>query len=278
MAMSTTGSSSILTPSQVESLVVQPLFEESIAAQVAQIVQINTHSVRFPRVTQDAAAAWTLEGSEITASDVVTDEISCTPAKLATVTVVSNELMSDSSPAALSVVGQSVVRDLKRKVDAAFFTASTTNGPSGLPSLTTSTASAGGSWDDFDWAAAAISAAETLHSQITSFVTSPATALQLSTVKQFSTAGSNVPLLAPSATEPAARQIAGVPLLVSPSVAADTVWAVPQQHVFFVLRQPATVVSDGGAFFTKDSTAIRATLRVGFAYTYPLTVVKISKT
>lgn len=48
--------------------------------------------------------------------------------------------------------------------------------------------------------------------------------------------------------------------------------------MMFVLRQPATVVSDGSVFFTKDSTAIRATLRVGFAYSYPLTVVKISKT
>ena len=45
-----------------------------------------------------------------------------------------------------------------------------------------------------------------------------------------------------------------------------------------VLRQPATVVSDGSALFTKDSTAIRAVLRVGFCWTYPLTVVKISKT
>lgn len=225
MAMSTTGSASILTPSQVESLVVRPLIEESVAAQVAQVIQINTHSVRIPRVTQDATASWILEGNEITASDVVTDEISCTPAKLAALTVVSNELMADSSPAALSIVGQSIVRDLKRKVDAAFFSASTVNGPSGLPSLTTSTASAGGSWDDFDWAEAAKSAAETLHSQITSFVTSPATALQLSTIHQFSTAGSNVPLLQPNPQQPSARQIAGVPLLVSPSVAADTVWA-----------------------------------------------------
>src|SRR5215218_9357339 len=92
--------------------------------------------------------------------------------------------------------------------DAAFFTNTTTNGPSGLGSLTTSTASAGGSWSDFDWAEAAKSAAEVLHTEITSFVTSPATALALSTVKQFGTAGSNVPLLAPNATQPAARTIA----------------------------------------------------------------------
>lgn len=179
--------------------------------------------------------------------------------------------MADSSPTALSIVGQSCVRDLKRKIDAAWLTATTPNGPSGLPSLTTSTASAGGSWDDFDWAQAAISAAETLNSQVTSFVTSPATALQLSTVKAYAAAGSNVPL------KPGTRVIAGVPLLVSPSVAADTIWAVPQQHSLFVLRQPATVVSDSSVYFSKDSTAIRSTLRVGFCFPHPMSVVKITK-
>ncbi len=63
--------------------------------------------------------------------------------------------------AAVDLVGASIVRDLKREIDKAWFTATTADGPSGLPSLTTSVASAGGSWDDFDWAAAAISAAET---------------------------------------------------------------------------------------------------------------------
>ena len=74
------------------------------------------------------------------------------------------------------------------------------------------------------------------------------------------------------------RTIAGLPVLVSPSVAADTIWGIPQQHCVFVIRQPATVVSDGSALFTKDSTAIRAVLRIGFAFLYPLAVVKVSKT
>ena len=230
----------------------------------------------MPRVTADPTAAWTAEGAEIAVSDAVLDELEITPKKLAGLTVMSNELASDSSPAALSVVGQGLVRDLRRKIDAAFFTNTTANGPSGLGSLTTSTASAGGAWDDFDWAYAAISAAETLHTEVTSFVTSPATALALATLKEGT--ASNKTLLGADPTKPASRTIAGVPLLVSPSVAADTVWAIPRQHVLFVLRLPATVVTDSSVFFTKDSVAVRATLRVSFGFTYPLTVVKISKT
>lgn len=80
------------------------------------------------------------------------------------------------------------------------------------------------------------------------------------------------------ASQPSARTIAGVPLLVSPSVAADTIWAIPRDHVLFVIRQDASVVTDSSVFFTKDSVAVRATIRVGFAYSYPLAITKISKT
>jgi hypothetical protein len=37
------------------------------------------------------------------------------------------------------------------------------------------------------------------------------------------------------------------------------------------------VVTDSSVFFTKDSVAVRATLRVAFGFTYPLAVVKITK-
>src|SRR5258707_13388994 len=91
VAMSTTGSASILTPSQVEQLVVLPLIQESIAAQASQVIQISSHQLLVPRVTGDAAASWTLEGAEINVSDVVTDQLPCIPSKLTALTVISNE-------------------------------------------------------------------------------------------------------------------------------------------------------------------------------------------
>lgn len=72
--------------------------------------------------------------------------------------------------------------------------------------------------------------------------------------------------------------INGVPLYVSPSVAADIVWAIPAAHSLFVLRQNATVVTDSSVFFTSDRVAIRATLRVSFGFPYPLSIVKVTKT
>ena len=216
-------------------------------------------------------------GAEISVTDATLDEITVTPKKLAGLVVVSNELASDSSPAALGVVGDGLVRDLRRKIDSAYFGNTVTNGPSGLGSLTTSTATNGGSWATLDSFEAAKSAAETLHTSISSLVAAPATALALSTIKEYSTAGTNKPLLSADPTQPTSRTISGVPLYVSPAVAADVVWAIPQAHSLFVLRQDASVVTDSSVYFTSDRVAVRATLRVSFGFTYPIAIVKVTK-
>ena len=252
----------ILTPEQVHTLVIQPLIEQSVAAQVSTVVQTSSHDLRVPRVTADPAAAWTQEGAEIGVSDATLDEIVVTPRKLAGLVVVSNELAADSSPAALQVVGDGLVRDLLRKIDSAYFGNTVANGPSGLGSLTTSTAANGGSWASLDSFEAAKSAAETLHTQITAFVANPATALALSTIKEYSSVGSNKPLLQADPTQPTSRTISGVPLYVSPAVANDIVWGVPRQHSLFVLRQGSTVVTDSSVFFTSDRVAVEGNLSV----------------
>jgi HK97 family phage major capsid protein len=271
------GGGPILSPEQVQSLVIQPLIDQSVAAQVSTVVSTSSHDLRVPIVTADPAAAWTAEGAEIAVTDPTLTEVTVTPKKLAGLVVVSNELANDSSPAALQVVGDGLVRDLRRKIDAAYFGNTVTNGPSGLGSLTTSTAGNAGAWANLDSFEAAKSAAETLHTTITAFVTSPATALTLGTLKEYGTTGSNKPLLQSDPTQPAARTISGVPLYVSPAVGADVVWAIPRQHSLFVIRQDASVVTDSSVFFTSDRVAVRATLRVSFGFTYPLSVVKITK-
>jgi HK97 family phage major capsid protein len=200
-----------------------------------------------------------------------------TPKKVAALSIISSELANDSSPAALSVVGDGMVRDVKRQLDASFFGNTTANGPNGLGSLTTATASNGGTWANLDSFEAAKANAENLFTQVTAFVAAPATVLALSTLKEYSTAGSNVPLLQSDPTKPVSRTIGGVPLYSSPAVAADVVWALPAQHALFIVRSGATVVSDSSVMFTSDRVAIRTTMRVSYAFTLPLAITKITK-
>src|SRR5690625_414835 len=169
MSLTTSGGSSILSPEQVSALVVQPLMQQSVAGQVSTVVQTDANEFRVPVVTDDPSAAWTAEGAEITADDPTLTEVTVKPSKLAGLTIISNELAADSSAAALQVVGDVLVRDLRRKVDAAFFGSTTTNGPSGLGSLTTQTVDARASWSNLDAFSEAISKAADKHATTTAF-------------------------------------------------------------------------------------------------------------
>ena len=212
MSMTTAPGSgaSILTPDQVSQLVIIPLISQSVAMQSSTVVQTASHQLRVPRVTADAQAAWTAEGAEIAVTDATLDEVDIVPKKLAGLTVISNELAADTSPAALGVVGDSLVRDLARKLDSAFFGSTVTNGPAGLGSLTTNaTAKNGGTWANLDWAEAAKSVAEQHNSTVDVFACAPATALALSTLKEYGTAGSNRPLLQSDPSAPTSRTISG---------------------------------------------------------------------
>ena len=51
--------------------------------------------------------------------------------------------------------------------------------------------------------------------------------------------------------------------------------AIPQAKSFVVLRSGTEVVTDRSAFFSSDRTAVRAKLRVGFAWPHPAAVIYV---
>jgi len=265
----------VLTPEEVGTLVVQPVEKASVATQVATVVHTTSHSFRIPLITADSSAAWTPEGEEITPSVPGVDEIDVVPKKLAALAIISNELAADSSsPEATQVVGDSIARDLARKIDAAFFAYATADGPNGIASVTNRQYILSGGFANFDPFEEAISAAETVGATVTAWITSPATALQLAKVKKLST-GSNESVLQPDPTLATRRQVAGVPLYVSPAVAPDEVWGIDRTRTFVVMRQDVDLVVDASAYFSSDRTGIRATMRLGFGFPHPEAVVLI---
>lgn len=278
MALTTTTGAAILTPEQVTELIVRPFTQQSVALRVSNVVPTDASSLRVPVVTADPQAAWTAEGAEIAVSDPTLVEVDIIPKKLAGLTVISSELAADSSPAALQIVGEGIVRDLARKADAAFFANTTTNGPAGLLSIAANAIDAGDTWANLDWAEAAKTNAEQHNTVVDSFVCSPATALKISTIKEYGTAGSNRALLGSDPTAPASRVVAGVPLLTSPSIADDIVWAIPRNRVIVALRNATQVVTDTSAYFTSDRVGVRATLRMGWGFTDVAAVSKIAIT
>lgn len=278
---STTTTASAIVPTETGDLIVQPVIEQSVAMQVATVRRTTTKTLRIPVVTADPTARWVAEGDEITPSDPTLDEIEITAAKVAGLTIISRELADDSSPEAAEVVGEGLARDIARKVDQAFFGNLPSPAPAGLNSLPTTagnvqTVDAGADWTNLDPFAEALSKAEQVGAVITAWVTTPAVALKLATLKEGT--GSNKPLLGNDPGAPTRRQILGLPVFVSPDVVTDTVWGIPEDRAVICIREDAEVESDRSVFFTSDRVAVKATMRVGFGFAHRAALVKISVT
>lgn len=275
MATNRTTHDAILSPDQIGDLLIQPLIEASAAGQALGTVALDSATYRVPVVTTDPAAAWTEEGAEIAVTDSAVDEITVSPYKLAALTVVSSELAADSTPGAQEVIGAGIVRDLSRKLDAALFTATTTNGPSGLPSLTgVQTYTAAEMTDVVDALIGATYAVEAANGHIMTWVCHPETAARISSLKEGTS--SNRPLLGADVTQPGARLLLGSPMITSPYVDEDTVWGIDPTFSQLIIRQNAEVLADHSVYFSSDRVAIRGIIRAGFAFAHPGSIAKVT--
>lgn len=282
MAFLSDAASGILTPEEVGELITRPIQDESVALrpEVATTVHTGSPDFRVPILDEDAAAAWVPEGNDIDLTDPTVTELIVTPRKLAGLVKISTELAEDSSPEATGVVQASLARSIARKIDAAFFGATVTHGPSGLQSLAgTQLVSAGSTFTNLDWAVEAKTRLRKVGSTATAFVAAADTVADLERLK--SEANSNQPLLASrvgDATQSVADTVLGVPLV---SVSDGTnlpdgrVWALDKAKVFVVLRRDVTLDVSTDYFFGSDSLAVRVTCRVGFGFPHPEAIARV---
>src|SRR3954451_14513658 len=273
MTLTTGNAGPLLTPEQVENLLVLPVLSASVALNplVSTVVRLPGSTYRIPKVTGDPSAAWVAEGAEIPVSDLTTNELVVTPSNVAGFSVITSELAEDSSPEATAEVGLGLARDIARKVDAAFFGDGTANAgeqPDGLASLAVGSGgvqdiAAGTAPTDLDAFAEAQMLAANVGAQLTAFVTDPATALVLANMKEAN--GSGKPLLSPDPTQATRRMIFGVPLLTSPEAPAGTVWGLPAERVVTAVRRDANVTADRSVFFTSPGLSSRVSASAAFA-------------
>lgn len=257
-------------PAEYAALITKPLMAQSLAFNpaIATVQDISSGEWRVPIVTKDPSVGWVAEGEQIGDSVPELDQITVTPSKVAGIVPITRELANDSSPAAQQIVGDGLARDIAHTIDAAFFGALTAPAPSGLESLTGVPLVDGGPLDNLDPLAEAISLLATAGHDATAFVTTPAIALRLATLKAGT--GSNAPLLMDS------RTILQRPVFVSAKVSAGTIWTVDSSKVHTVLREDVELAVSEHTFFDTDRIAIRATLRVGFGHPAEDAITKIN--
>lgn len=261
--------------------VILPVISLAVAAACSTVVQVVGHDYRVPRITADASAAWVAEGETIPSSGVSADEIICTPSKVAGLAVISSELAADTDPAAAATVGDSLARDISRKLDEAFFGSRGVSlvQPAGLSDLPAVGAAGVTVIQDpgdtgLDPWAEAINAAAALGVVLDSFACSPDVALRLATLKE--SASSLRPLLGNDPTAAGALTVLGVPLLVSPAITPGVCWGLPKNRSTVVMRKDAEITVDGSRYFDSDQVGVRAICRVGFVWPQPAAIIKIT--
>lgn len=259
------------TPEDYGKLVDTEVDAKSVAFQVATVVATDKVQIRFPVLVSDPATGWYAENTPIALVDPDTDEVVVVPSKVAGLTQVSNEAVNDTDPAVAAMIGKSLARDIAKKIDAAFFGSTVTNGPSGLLSVTgAKVVDTGNVWTTLDHIHQAKSDAMAEGADLTHIVLAPDVALALSKAK--TATGSNQGLLE---TVDDGIKLAGLIALVSPHVGAGNAWALDQSQVMTVRRTGTEVAVSTDAAFGSDATQIRATSRVGFGFANPAGIVRL---
>lgn len=260
------------TPEDYGKLIDLVIAAKSIAFQAGTVINTGNESIHFPMLTADPAVGWYAENTQISLTDPTTSELIVTPKKVAGLTQISNEAAADTNPAVADQIGQSLGRSVAKGIDAAFFANTTTNGPSGLLSLS--------GVQVVDTGTVALTSLDPFHqakadalahgSTLSVFVLAPDVALSLAKAKQGT--GSNMGLLDNVGD---GVTLAGVPVLVSTDVAAGNAWGLDGSQVLIVQRTGTTVTRSTDAAFDYDAVQVRATARVGFGFANPAGVVRL---
>jgi HK97 family phage major capsid protein len=275
MAVTNASLQTAWTPEDYGKLVDLVIAEKSIAFQAGTVIATQNESIRFPMLKADPAVGWYAENTQISLTDPTTDELVVTPKAVKGLTQISNEAANDSNPAVAEQIGKGLGRNVAKKIDAAFFGNTVTNGPSGLLSLVGVNVVDTGtvtlvSLDAFHEAKAMALADG---AELSVFILAPDVALTLSKAKQLTT-GSNVGLLDANGVGDGVF-LAGIPVLVSTDVAAGNAWGLDGSQVLVVQRTGTNVTRSTEAAFDYDATQVRATARVSFGFANPAGVVRL---
>ncbi|MBE1551847.1 hypothetical protein GGC64_005934 [Mycobacterium sp. OAS707] len=69
-----------------------------------------------------------------------------------------------------------------------------------------------------------------------------------------------------------------MPLITSPTIGDDIIWAIPGNRVVVAMRSDTSVTTDTSASFSSDRTAVRGIIRVSWGFTDPAAIAKIATT
>ena len=265
-----TTTASLFSHQTVNDLIVQPLFQQSIALRTLRRIETSSSEYWLPKVGL-GEAAFVGELEPIADANVVSEMVHVVPRKVGAIQVISNEAASDANAA--SIIGAAVVAGLADETDRAFFQG-VSGGPEGLPGISGVEELTSDDAAPLDAYSDAITAIEANGGQATAIYMGPTAWGTLSKLKV--AVDSLQPVLSPMGGLDSAqpRSLFGVPVFVSRHL-VDSAWVVDTSRTCAVIRLPFSAAVGDGTAFAVDGVQVRATGRVEFASVYPGTVAAI---
>jgi len=256
------------------------------------VLEALTDTLHIPKITADAAAAWTSESATITAADPTADEDVARPRKLAALVAMSNEVIADSNPGVLQVVTQNLIRALALKLDLGFFEGSGTapeirglKNVSGIQTVSMGTN--GATLTNLDPFADAIALLEQENATAGAIVMHPRSWKAVIKLKEVP--GTSIkPLIQDEAGGAGAaprRSIYGVPVLLTSRLSitetqgtatdASSAYLYQPDQVIAVRRQDARIELDTSRRFNSDESEVRAISRWDVVVPNPKAVCRV---
>jgi HK97 family phage major capsid protein len=246
-------------------------------------IDTQRKSVKWPTLTGDITADYYDELKPIAESDPTFDEFELPVAKAIKALVrASAEALEDSDPDLLTVVTQNLGVILGLKLDAELLAGKTSGGITGLLNIPAiqEVDMKGAALTDYDWwflAAGKLSEAHVPGPYVAVMHSRVDTALSL--LKEFTTAGSNVPLGRPVGV-PAPFVTSQMPVKKGTGEAPDTsdILVYAPQRVTVLRRvgvDAAQVLVDRSEEFSADSVLIKGRVRAGLGTPYPQAIVRL---
>ena len=227
--------------------------------------------IHVPRITADGSAAWYSELEEIGAGDPTGDELIMQPKKVAALTKLSDEVVTDSSPSVLDAVGTSMTRAVALVADRAFLGGAGGKAPLGVFGQAGQHVAGPIDIDHLIDAAGLVSdvggAARVAYVNPADF-----TALQKAKDLQ------DRPLLTPDFSGGPSSTVYGLALWATKGVAAGTALVCDPAQIVVCVRSDPTVAVSTDALFTQDGAVCRVIARVDCGVNDPNGLVSIAAT
>ncbi len=300
----TSGSGQSIDPSAFARYVVGSLATQStfLASGVNQITlgDGEGQSLTIPVVDLDASSAAYAAAGTLSASDPTISQTIATPKKLAALTAVSNEVLADGNPAALSALADSLVKSVSGLFDTyAYEGAGTANQITGLQSISgineVSMGTNGASLTNLDPFADAIGEIIADGGAPSAIVVGARTYKALIKLKTL-TSTSNAPLLTAGGSQAGVAQAApltllGLPVFVNGHLSsaqtqgtastAQSAFVYDASQIYAVFRRAQgasaliSIERDASRLFNLDASEIRAILRADVVAPHPEAVCRI---